>query len=273
VVPDTCPVCGGQTQVKTSGEVLSLYCINEDCQVKKLKSFSHLVSRNALNVDGFSEATLEKFIGKGFIHQYSDIFHLSDHKDEIVVMEGFGEKSYSNFIQSIENARNTNLSKVIYSLGIPNIGLAGAKLLCKEFQFDFEKLIGADTEELSSVPGVGGVIAASFKDYFLDEGNLKQVKNLLAELTLTEEVQDENQLTLSGMNFVITGSLFEFENRDSLKDLIEKKGGKVTGSVTSKTHSLINNDATSNSSKNKTAKDLNVPIITEREFMEKYVEI
>ena len=270
-VPDSCPVCGGKTEIKQSGEVQSLYCINEKCQVKKIKSFTLFVSRDALNVDGLSEATLEKLISKTFIHEYADIFHLDRYKDQIVEMEGFGDKSYTNLIKSVEKSKNTTLAKVIYALGIPNVGLAGGKLLCKEYKNDFTKLLEAKQEELSQIAGIGDVIAASFVDYFLDEENLRQVKNLMQELIFTEEIVDESALTLSGMNFVITGSLEQFESRNDLKDLIEKKGGKVTASVTSKTTCLINNDVTSNSSKNKSAKDLDIPIISEQDFMERYM--
>lgn len=270
-IPDTCPVCGGRTELRKSKEVQSLYCSNENCQIKKIKSFSHIVSRDALNMEGLSEATLEKFIQKGFIHTYADLFHLPIHQEAIVTMEGFGEKSYQNLIDSIEKSRTTTLAKMIYGLGIAGIGLAGAKVITKEFGFDYDKIKNASQEELSQISGIGEVIASSIYDFFQEKENLQIIDSLMAELNFQEEVVDESEQTLKGMTFVITGSLNQFENRNALKEVIERKGGKVTGSVTSKTTCLINNDNTSNSSKNKTAKELQIPIVTEEEFVEQYL--
>ena len=271
-IPCTCPACGGQTQERQMNDAASLYCMNPDCAAKKIKAFAHFVSRDALNIEGLSEATLEKFIGKGFIHEYSDIFHLDMHKGAITTMEGFGEKSYQNLIASIEKARVTTLPKLIYSLGITGIGLAGAKLICKHFDQDFDKMLMADTEQLSEIDGIGGVLAEAFVSYFSDtEGNLAQVRKLLEELSI-EKQEASGDDSMKGMSFVITGSLNHFANRDALKEIIEQKGGKVTGSVTGKTTLLINNDITSSSSKNKKAKELGVEIVTEDTFMERYLK-
>lgn len=271
-IPKACPVCGGNTEVKQLNEVQSLYCTNPECVAKKIKAFTLFVSRNAMNIDGMSEATLEKFIAKGFIHEFADIFKLAKYKDEIVTMEGFGEKSYQNLINSIESARVTTLPKLIFSLGIANIGLANAKMICKEFHYELEKLLNADVERLSSVDGVGDVIANTFVGYFRNEANKTRLEHLLQEVQVEKEVIDESALTLEGKVFVITGSLQHFENRDALKEEIEKRGGKVTGSVTSKTGYLINNDNLSTSSKNKKAKELHIPIITEEEFLKQFME-
>ena len=270
-IPSVCPVCGGATQIRAINDVQSLYCTNPDCVAKKIKSFSLFVSRDAMNIDGLSEATLEKFIAKGFIHEYSDIFHLSAHKDEIVEMEGFGEKSYQNLMNSIEQARNVTLPKLIYSLGIANIGLANAKMICRHYSYDLDAMRKAKVEELSEIDGIGEVIGRAFAQYFEQEDNNQKLDDLLAEISIEKEEINESEQTLTGQAFVVTGSLEHFGSRNELKELIERKGGKVTGSVTSKTVCLINNDITSNSSKNKKAKELSVPIITEEEFMEQYL--
>lgn len=271
IVPGVCPVCGGRTEIKQVNEVQSLYCTNESCEAKKIKSFTLFAGRDALNIEGLSEASLEKFIAKGFIHEFADIFHLDTYKEEIIQMEGFGEKSYRNLMESIQKARKTTLAKVIYSLGIANIGLANAKMICREYKNDFTGMCQADIEELSGIDGVGEVIAKSFKEYLADGENLLRIHRLLNEVELLEEVIPEGSQTLSGLVFVITGGLEEFGNRNELKDIIEQKGGKVTGSVTSKTNVLINNDVSSASSKNKKAKELGIPIITELEFIQQYL--
>lgn len=270
-IPDTCPVCGGRTEVRAVNEVQSLYCVNPDCDAKKIKSFTLFVSRDALNIDGLSEATLEKFIGKGFLHQYQDIFHLDRYQKEIVEMEGFGERSYKKLTDGIEKARDVELPNLIYSLGIANIGLANAKVICRYYKYDIDALRHATVEELSEIDGIGEVIAKAFVDYFSDEKNNAGFDNLLKEIRLIREEIDEAGQTLAGQTFVVTGSLSHFGSRNELKDLIEKKGGKVAGSVSAKTVCLINNDAASNSSKNKKAKELNVPILTEEQFMTAYL--
>ena len=267
-IPKVCPVCGGATEVRKVNDAESLYCTNSECQAKRIKSFTLMVSRDALNIEGLSEATLEKFIAKGFIHEPADIFRLDRYREELVSLEGFGEKSYENLMANVEKARNTTLAKVIYSLGIPNIGLAGAKLICREFGNQVEAMLKADPEELAAIDGVGDVIAGSFVSYFQDEGKRERFLNLLSELSIMEEQQtDTEQQALKGKVFVITGSLNHFSNRKELQELIESKGGKVTGSVTGKTDYLINNDTASGSSKNKKAKALGVPVISEEEFL------
>ena len=272
-IPCTCPVCGGNTQIQAVNEVQSLYCMNPDCDAKKLKSFVLFVSRDAMNIDGMSEATLEKFLAKGFIHEYQDMFHLDKYCDEIIQMEGFGEKSYQKLITSIEQARKVTLPKLIFSLGIANIGLANAKVICRYFKNDIDAMRHADVEELSQIDGIGEVIAKAFVDYFAKEENSIRFDHLLTEVEIEQEVIDEAGQTLEGKVFVVTGSLEHFSSRNELKDIIEKKGGKVTGSVTSKTDCLINNDSASNSSKNKKAKELQIPIVTEEEFMKLYLKM
>lgn len=271
-IPQTCPVCHAATQIRQINEVQSLYCTNEECDVKKIKAFTLFVSRDALNIEGLSEATLEKLIAKGFIHEYADIFQLERYRDEIVEMDGFGEKSYQNLMDSIAQARHTTLPKLIYGLGIENIGVANAKMICREYRYDLAAMMQAETEQLSAIDGIGEVIAATFFDYFAKEKNRMQLERLLPFLDLKTEVMEAGELPLAGKSFVITGSLTHFENRNACKEMIEQKGGKVTGSVTGKTECLINNDNTSNSSKNKKAKELGVRIITEEEFIKEYME-
>nr|WP_298060532.1 NAD-dependent DNA ligase LigA [uncultured Blautia sp.] len=265
-IPNICPVCGQEARVQKTNEVESLYCMNPQCQAKKIKSFTLFVSRDAMNIDGLSEATLEKFIQKGFIKDFGDIFEIDQYREEIVGMEGFGEKSYENLMVSLERARHTTLPRLLYSLGIANIGLANAKVICKAFDYDIERLIAATGEEISDIEGIGPVIAKTYTEYFKDEENQRKLRHLLSHLEL-ETVKKEENSSLEGKQFVITGSVEHFANRAQLKEYIEERGGKVTGSVTSKTHYLINNDTTSNSSKNKKAKDLGIPILSEEDFL------
>jgi len=269
-IPTVCPVCGQPTKIKQINEVQSLYCINDDCAAKKIKSFTLFVSRDAMNIEGLSEATLEKFIEMGFIREYADLFHLDRYQDEIMGMEGFGEKSYRNLADSINAARNTTLPRVIFALGIANIGVANAKMLCKHFGYDVQRMQNADVEALSEVEGVGEVIASAYVSYMQNGDNLAKMNRLLQELQIEVPQVSADAQTLDGLIFVITGSLNHFDNRNELKELIEQMGGKVTGSVTGKTTCLINNDSTSSSSKNKKAKELGVPVLTEEEFLEKY---
>ena len=266
-IPKLCPVCQGRTEVQQVGNAKALYCMNPECQAKHIKAFSLFASRDALNIEGLSEATLEKFVARGFIREFSDIFHLERYSEEIKGMEGFGEKSYRNLIASIEKARVTTLPKVIYGLGIAGIGLANAKVICREFHNDADALIHADEESLNSIDGIGGVLAGAFVSYFKDENHIKLLLNLLKELEIPEEIVDNTERVLEGKKFVITGSVTHFANRGEVKELIESLGGKVTGSVTAKTDFLINNDVNSASSKNKKANELNVPIISEEEFI------
>lgn len=270
-IPAICPVCGKETVVKSVNDTESLYCTNPACAAKKIKAFTLFVSRDAMNIDGLSEATLEKFISMGFIHEFADLFHLSVHKEQIVEMEGFGEKSYANLEASVEKARKTTLPRFIYSLGIANIGLANAKMLCRQFDYKLDALMDADAEALGEIEGIGEVIAAAFVDYMAQPENREMLRKLLKELEIETPVIDAGSLSLSGLSFVITGSLNHYGSRNELKEEIEKLGGKVTGSVTSKTECLINNDVTSSSSKNKKAKELQVPILSEEEFIQKYV--
>lgn len=270
-LPKACPVCGQPTQIRQVNDVQSLYCNNPDCDAKKIKSFTLFVSRDAMNVEGLSESTLEKFLARGFLHEFADVFKLSHYEQEITQMEGFGEKSYSNLIQSIETARETTLPRVIYGLGIENIGVANAKVLCRHFGFSIEALREATAEELSEIDGVGEVIAAGIREFFNNDKKMEQLDHLLAEVHIAGETVNESEQTLQGMSFVITGSLEHYENRNALKDEIEAKGGKVTGSVTAKTTCLINNDLTSQSSKNKKAKELGIRIISEEMFMDEYL--
>ena len=265
-IPEVCPVCGGQTEVRQLNDVKSLYCTNPDCQAKKIKSFTLFTSRDALNIAGLSEATLEKFIGVGMIHEYADIFHLDRHQEEIVEMDGFGQKSYDNLIAAAEKASHTTLPRMVYGLGVAGIGLANAKMICRHFKNDFEAMRHATVEELVEIDGIGEVLAA----FFSDGKNNAIVDHLLAELTFEagdEESSEGADEAFAGMNFVITGSLEQFKNRKELQELIERRGGKVTGSVTSKTNYLINNDVASSSSKNKKARELGVPILSEEEFL------
>ena len=272
-IPAKCPVCGQPTQIRQVNDVQSLYCNNPDCDAKKIKAFTLFVSRDALNVDGLSESTLEKFLAKGFLHEFADLFKLSRYEQEITQMDGFGEKSYANLRESIEEARNTTLPRVVYGLGIENVGVANAKLLCRHFHFSIKALREAEMEELSAIDGIGGVIAGSIYEYFHDEEKMVQLERLLREVRIADEkTDDESPQTLSGMNFVITGSLEHYENRSALKDEIEAKGGKVTGSVTGRTTCLINNDNASQSTKNKKARELGVRIISEEEFIREYLQ-
>ncbi len=267
-IPEICPVCREKTEIKKVNNAKALYCTNPECQAKRIKSFALFASRDALNIDGMSEATLEKFILEGFIKEYADVFHLDRYEEEIKSMEGFGEKSYNKLQASVEKARMTTLPKMIYSLGIANIGLANAKMICKEFNNNIEEIMNATPERLNQIDGVGEVIAGTFVEYFSVEKHRREFENLLREVTIPEENAEESGQILEGIQFVITGSVNHFANRNAVKEMIESKGGKVTGSVTSKTNYLINNDTTSTSSKNKKARELGIPIISEEEFLE-----
>lgn len=262
-----CPACGEPTKILSENGVETLHCMNPECSAKKIKSFTLFVSRDALNMDGISESTLEKFIAHGFIHEFSDLFHLSDHKDDICAMEGFGVTSYENIIASVEKSRDTNLARVLYAIGVPNIGVSNAKVICREYDYDPNRLINASVEDLSSIGGVGDVIAKAFREYMDDEIKKAAFEHVLSEVNLEAVTIDTSNEAISGKTFVITGSLNHFDNRNDLKNIIENMGGHVSGSVSAKTDYLINNDVTSNSSKNKKAKELNIPIIDEDEAM------
>lgn len=264
-IPHTCPACGQETVVKKENDVECLFCVNPECPAKKIKSFGLFTSRDAMNIDGLSEATLEKFIARGFIHDFGDIFEISRYKDEIVEMEGFGQKSYDNLMESLERAKETTLPRVIYSLGIANIGLANAKVICRHFDNDLDRIRHASLEEVSDIDTIGPVIAGNLVAYFRDEDNDRRLDHLMSFLHIQEDSPKQEQI-FEGMNFVITGSLLHFGNRSEAKELIESLGGKVTGSVTKKTNYLINNDIQSNSSKNKKARELGIPILSEEDF-------
>ena len=265
LIPHTCPACGQETVVKKENDVECLFCVNPECPAKKIKSFGLFTSRDAMNIDGLSEATLEKFIARGFIHDFGDIFEISRYKDEIVEMEGFGQKSYDNLMESLERAKETTLPRVIYSLGIANIGLANAKVICRHFDNDLDRIRHASLEEVSDIDTIGPVIAGNLVAYFRDEDNNRRLDHLMSFLHIQEDSPKQEQI-FEGMNFVITGSLVHFGNRSEAKELIESLGGKVTGSVTKKTNYLINNDIQSNSSKNKKARELGIPILSEEDF-------
>ena len=264
--PTNCPVCGKETKISTEGEVKVLYCTNPDCLAKKIKSFTLFVSRDAMNMEGLSEATIEKWINEGFLKEPADLFHLSQYKDKIIEMEGFGEKSYENLTVSIEKARITTVERLLYSIGIPNIGVATAKVIAKAFDYDIEKIRNAKAEELTNINGIGTVMANAYVEYFGKEENQKQLDHILKEITL-EKQESKEDAVLEGKTFVITGSVTKFKNRNELKAYIEERGGKVASSVSKNTSYLINNDSTSSSSKNKTARELGIPIITEEEFL------
>ena len=272
-IPESCPACGGLTKIVTEGEgvdqVETLYCTNEFCPAKKLKSFSHFVSRNAMNIDGLSEATIDKFIEQGYLDHLDDLYHLNRHEEEIVELEGFGEKSYAKLIQAVDTSRHTTMNRFVYGLGIPGIGDATAKLICKHFKNNLDQIMHADVEAYTEIDGIGTVIAEEIVRYFKNPSNCAIIDRLLRELEFEAETETVPQ-TLAGITFVITGSLVQFANRDEMKQYIEDRGGKVAGSVSSKTGYLVNNDVTSTSSKNKKAQSLGIPIISEAQFLEQF---
>ena len=265
-VPDTCPACGSHASIRQDNESKVLMCTNPDCQIKHIKQYALMASRDALNIDGLSESTLEKFLSKGFIKNDSDIFKLDRYKDEIVNMDGFGKRSYEKLMAALEEAKHTNVARFLYSLGINGIGSANAKMIAKYFDNDIDKIITAGKDDLLEIEGIGEVLANSIVDFFKDSKNIENVKRL-REVLIFEREESAGSDSFAGKVFVITGSLEHFTNRNELKELIEKNGGKVSGSVSSKTNFLINNDTASNSSKNKKAKELGVEIISEEDFL------
>ena len=270
-IPQKCPVCGGTTEIRAVNGAKSLYCTNEKCEAKHIKSFTHFVERNAMNIDGLSEETLEKFIQAGFLHTFADLFRLDRYKEQIIGMRGFKDKTYENIIAAANEARNTTLPRLIYGLGIANIGAANAKVLCKYFDYDLDRIRHATADELTCIEGFGDVIAKTFVEYFADEINQNKLDDLLAELNIEKPEDNNFRQSLEGVTVVITGSLELFENRNMLKDEIEKRGGKVAGSVSSNTNYLINNDTQSSSSKNKKAKELGIPVVSEKDFAEQFL--
>ncbi|SCY44950.1 DNA ligase (NAD+) [Lachnospiraceae bacterium XBB2008] len=271
-IPKTCPVCSGATYLKENEGTAYLYCSNPECPAKKLGAFTQFVSRDAMNMDGLSEATIEKFIAAGMIHSFTDLYHLDRYRDRITEMEGFGERSYENLIASIDVSRNTELHRLLYAIGIENVGVATAKLICRHFGYDPGSIVKADEDELSRIDGIGPVIASSVCGYFSDPAHLNIWNELLQEITLADAPALTGEQKLAGLSFVVTGSLEHYSNRNELKDVIEKLGGKVTGSVTGKTECLINNDPASNSTKNRTARELGVKVLTEDEFTAQYID-
>lgn len=267
-IPDICPVCSEKTEIRQENDVKFLYCRNEECLAKHIQSLTHFVSRNAIGIDGLSEATIEKLVDIGLIKEPSDIFHVKEHKKEIIEMEGFGEKSFNNLVASINKARRTTVVRLLYSLGIPTIGLTNAKIICKNFKYSWPEIEGASYPQLLEINGVGEVMAAAYVKFFSNAKNQMILKDILREITFEEVVPPNVELIFEGINFGITGSVDQFENRNALKEVIEEKGGKVTDSVTAKTNYLINNDRLSSSSKNKKAKELGVDIITESQLIQ-----
>ena len=295
-IPCSCPVCSGPTQIRREIDTEVLVCTNPDCPAKKIKAFTLFTSRSAMNIEGLSEMTLEKFIAEGFIHEFADIYHLDDHRDEIVDMEGFGEKSYNRLIESVDKSRTTTMPRLLYALGIAGIGAANARVLCDHFEDDIRAIRSASAEELGQVEGIGPVLAAAVSAWFADEKNLLMLDRLLQELkpAVRESVRAAAERKaraaeadaadgagntegpaasgiqedpVAGKTFVVTGKVFHFANRDALKEFIADRGGKVTGSVSAKTDYLINNDVTSTSSKNKKAAQLGIPILSEEDFI------
>ncbi|MCR5182682.1 MAG: NAD-dependent DNA ligase LigA, partial [Clostridia bacterium] len=256
-IPGTCPVCGGYTVIKSENDVETLNCPNPECPAKQIKGFAHFVSRDAMNVEGLSESTLEKLVDRGIIKDLADVFRVKDHHDEIVTMEGFGELSFKNLCDAVEKARKVTPQAFLYSLGIPNFGRANAGLVAKYCRNDWDKIRSLEEDELVTIEGIGDVMAKAYCDFFRDEKNNAVVDDLLTEVELDGSFEETGD-KLAGMTFVITGSLETYPNRDALKEEIEANGGKVAGSVSAKTSYLINNDLTSNSGKNKKGKELGI---------------
>lgn len=267
-IPDTCPACGGKTEIEEENGIRTLVCPNQFCSAKKIKLFSHFVSRDAMNVDGLSEASLHKLMEKGLLTELYDLYTLKEHKEEIVEMEGFGEKSFSNLVDAIEQSKKATLPKFLYGLGIANVGLSNAKLICRHFGDDLDAIRTAQAEDFTVIDGIGPIIGESVSQYFLLENNRQTVDGLLEYVEIQKQEESDTEKKLEGKTFVITGSLNHYENRKQLQEQIEALGGKATGSVTKKTDYLINNDRNSSSSKNKKARELEIPILTEAEFMD-----
>lgn len=267
-IPENCPVCREPARISQENDVKVLYCANEECPAKHVKAYTHFVGRDAMNIDGLSEATIEKFMAKGLIHGPADIFRIEGHKAEIVDMEGFGEKSFQNLVDSVNRARNTNAVRLLYSLGIPNIGLSNAKAICKHFNYDWQAIQSATYDDLIKIYGIGDVMAKAYVKFFENEKNIRMVEDILSEIRLEEVEIPSGELLFENLTFVMTGSLEHYKNRNELKTAIEEKGGKVTDSVTKNTDYLINNDILSTSSKNKKAKQLGIPIITEEQLIQ-----
>ncbi|HHX61214.1 MAG TPA: NAD-dependent DNA ligase LigA [Epulopiscium sp.] len=267
-IPSHCPVCAGETRIQMIKDAKALYCTNPNCEAKRVKAFVHFVGRDAMNIQGFSEASIEKFIENKFIHEFVDLYHLNQHEEAIKTLEGFGQKSYDKIIKAVEHSRKIGLPNFIYALGIEQIGINNAKLICHYFQYDIEKLMEATEEELMSIEGVGAMIAHSINSYFKLDENKSLINRLMQEIDfIIPEIHNIEESPIANKVFVITGQVNHFKNRKELGQKIEELGGKVVGSVSSKTDYLINNDVHSSSGKNKKAKELDIPIISEEEFL------
>ncbi|MBR1591814.1 MAG: NAD-dependent DNA ligase LigA [Ruminococcus sp.] len=267
-IPDKCPVCGGKAEIKTSDDgIQTIVCINKECPAKHIGKFEHFVQRDAMNIIGMSTATIETLVSEGFVKEFRDFYHLEDYRDKIISIDGFGKRSYEKMHEAVENSRNTELSRVLYSLGIPNIGRSASRLICAEYP-SAESLETVDIPQLTAIDGIGEVLAAEYVKYFSDEENLNEYHNLIKELNILPPENIPSDSPISGKTFVITGSVHIWKNRNELKNFIEANGGKCASAVSSKTDYLINNDSASNSSKNKKAKELNIPILTEEDFQE-----
>ena len=267
VIPHSCPRCGGEAEIVSRDDVKVLMCINSRCPAKLLKALGHFVSRQAMNIDGLSEATLERLADQGWLESFADLYRLKDHQEEIRQMEGFGEKSCEKLLASIEESRHREMYRLLSGLGVPGIGSAGAKLLAKAFHQNLQELMAADVERLAQIDGIGPVLADEIARFFNQKENRGMIEDLLQYVQIEEAGEQEEQ-TLEGKIFVITGSLGHFVNRNSLKELLESKGAKVAGSVSKRTSFLVNNDTESTSSKNKKAKELGIPIINEEALLE-----
>ena len=265
-IPEHCPACHEETKIVQDKEAKMLYCENPHCPAKRIKQFALFVSRDALNIEGLSEMTLEKFIGKGFIQELPDLFSLKEHKDEIIAMEGFGQKSYDKLMENAEKARETSLARLLYGLGIGGIGASNARVLSEAFHDDAEALSRAELSEVVSIKGIGPILGESIVRYFKEEENCRLFRKLLSILHLHKEERAENT-ALSGKVFVITGSLNHFQNRKELEEEIRKAGASTASSVSKNTSYLINNDKNSTSSKNKKAQELGIPILSEEDFL------
>lgn len=271
-IPDKCPICGSLTEIRKDNDSEVLFCTNENCKGRLLGKLTHAVSKSAFNIDGLSEATIEKFINLGWLNSIKDIYNLSEHKDEMKKLDGFGSKSVDKLLNSIEKSRNTSLDRFIYSLSIPMVGKTASKLMAEKIEYNFDNFMylmrNGDARYFAEyIDGIGDAITNSLEEYF--SKHFAKVFRLAIEFTFESPnlTLDETTKTLQDKTFVVTGSVHHYANRNELKADIEKNGGKVTGSVTSKTDYLINNDINSNSSKNKKAKELNIPIISEEQFM------
>ena len=270
-IPEICPACGQEARVIRENDVEALYCMNPDCAAKKIKAFTLFVSRDAMNIDGLSEATLEKFIAKGFIHNFGDIFEIEKFSDEIVTMEGFGEKSCMNMQTAIEKSRHVHPVNLIFALCIPLIGTDAGKKIVNAIGFDGFADRMRNATDFVDIDGIGQEKSGSILEWYANPKNSAMFEALIKELDIEKvDIKDMSEGSLNGKTFVITGDVHDFANRSEFKAYVESQGGKVTGSVSKKTDYLVNNDTESTSSKNKKAKELGIPIISEDTFIEMF---